>query len=143
MQATNPLANYFYAMAMWKENGQPSDAASVAGVEALLKKAVSLDAQCGPAWLQLGVLSDERKDYNGAISYFQKAVAADPEMSEAHYRLGTAYDRLGERDKAKLEFDLHETIDREQKAQVEQQRRAIKQFQVLEPEQTPDQAAKP
>jgi Spy/CpxP family protein refolding chaperone len=64
-------------------------------------------------------------------------------MSEAHYRLGTAYDRLGERDKAKLEFDLHETIDREQKAQVEQQRRAIKQFQVLEPEQTPDQAAKP
>ena len=130
MQAADPLANYFYAMAMWKENGQPSDAASVAGVEALLKKAVSLDAQCGPAWLELGILSDERKDYGGAISYFQKAVAADPEMSEAHYRLGTAYDRVGERDKAKLEFDLHETLDREQKAQVEAQRRAIKQFDV-------------
>ena len=141
-QPANPLANYYYAMALWKQDGQPVDETSAAGVEALLNKAVSVDAQCGEAWLQLGVLSYSRKEYDKAIGYFQKAIAADPQMSEAHYRLGMAYDRVDERDKAKLELDLHETIDREQKQEVEQQRRAIKQFEVQEPPQPPDQATK-
>jgi hypothetical protein len=57
-------------------------------------------------------------------------------MSEAHYRLAMAYDRVGERDKAKAELALHQKLDEEQKAEVERQRRAIKQFQVLDTPKT-------
>jgi tetratricopeptide (TPR) repeat protein len=129
-QPGNPLASYYYAIAMWKQNGQPVDKASVAPVEALLHRAVNLDNKCALAWLQLGVLSYSRRDYQDAIDFFRRATAADPQLGEAHYRLGMAYDRMGERDQAKAELDLHEKIERQQKEEVERQRRAIKQFRV-------------
>jgi len=137
LQPANPLASYYYAMAMWKQSGQPVDKTAAAPVEALLHRAVSLDSQCAPAWLQLGVLSYSRNDYKDAIDSLRRAIAADPQLSEAHYRLGMAYDRVGERDQAKAEFDLHEKIDREQKDEVERQRRAIKQFRVQDTVQSP------
>ncbi len=136
-QPGNPLASYYYAMAIWKHNGQPMDKASVAPVEALLQRAVNLDDKCAVAWLQLGVLSYSRRDYQDAVGFFRRATAADPQLGEAHYRLGMAYDRMGERDQAKAELDLHEKIEREQKEEVERQRRAIKQFRVLDTVQPP------
>ncbi len=36
-------------------------------------------------------------------------------MSEAHYRLGMAYDRIGEREKAKTELALHRSWIQKQK----------------------------
>jgi len=131
-QPNNSLANYYYAMAIWKQNGQPVDKAAVALVEALLERAVNLDSKCAVAWLQLGVLRYSRGDYQGAVDFFRHATAADPEMSEAHYRLAMAYDRVGLRDQAKAELELHEQIDKAQKEEVERQRRAIKQFRVLD-----------
>jgi tetratricopeptide (TPR) repeat protein len=129
-QPSNAMASYYYAMGMWKQSGQPVDPAGAAPVEALLRRAVSVDDRCAVAWMQLGVLSYSRKDFRTAIDFFQRATAANPELSEAHYRLGMAYDRVGERDEAKAELDLHEKIDQEQKVQIERQRRAIKQFRV-------------
>ncbi|MGB9031863.1 MAG: carboxypeptidase regulatory-like domain-containing protein [Acidobacteriaceae bacterium] len=131
-QPENPLASYYYAMAIWKQNGQPVDKSSVAPVEALLHRAVILDNKCAVAWLQLGVLSYSRRDYQDAVDFFRRATSADPQFGEAHYRLGMAYDRMGERDQAKAELDLHEKIEREQKEKVERQRRTIKQFRVLD-----------
>ena len=43
-----------------------------------------------------------------------------------------AYDRVGEREQANAELDLHEKIDKKQKEEVERERRAIKQFRVLD-----------
>jgi tetratricopeptide (TPR) repeat protein len=129
-QPGNPLASYYYAMAMWKQNGQPLDKTSVAPVETLLHRAVDLDNKCGVAWLQLGVLSYSRGEYQASIDFFRRATVADPQLSDAHYRLGMAYDRVGERDRARAELDLHEKIQREQQEEVERQRRAIKQFRV-------------
>jgi tetratricopeptide (TPR) repeat protein len=131
-QPGNPLASYYYAMAIWKQNGQPVDEASAAPVEALLHRAVNLDNKCAVAWLQLGVLSYSRRDYQDAVDFFRRATAADPQLAEAHYRLGMAYDRVGEREQAKVELDLHEKIEREQKEEVERQRRTIKQFRVMD-----------
>jgi tetratricopeptide (TPR) repeat protein len=136
MQPSNPLASYDYAVALWKHDGMPIDAAGTAPVEALLHQAVTADPRCAVAWLQLGVLRFLRNDYSGSVDYFQRAVAADPGMSEAHYRLAMAYDRVGERDKAREELALHQKIDQEQKEEVERRRRAIKQFRVLDALQT-------
>ncbi|HKF45970.1 MAG TPA: carboxypeptidase regulatory-like domain-containing protein [Terracidiphilus sp.] len=131
-QPANPLANYYYAIALWKHSGRSTDAHVREQVEALLNRAVALDPKCSEAYLQLGIVATAGREDAQAIGFYQKAIAADPQLSEAHYRLGVAFDRMGERDKAKQEFQLHEQIERQQKAQVEQQRREVKQFLVVE-----------
>ncbi len=134
LQPDNPLANYFYAMTMWKQHGQSVDVKILRQVEAMLTKAVTVDPRCSDAYLQLGVLHSTQRDYQGAIGYYAKAIETNPQMSEAHYRLGVAYDRVGDHPRAQREFELHEQIDKQQKADVERQRREVKQFLVVVPE---------
>lgn len=140
MQPANALATYYYAVALWKHDGKPVDRAKLEPVEALLHRAVTTDPKCAVAWLQLGALQFLRADYSGSVDFFQRAVAADPTMSEAHYRLAMAYDHVGERDKAKAELAQYEKLHQEQKEEVERQRRAIKQFRVLDALDSPSSA---
>ena len=128
----NSLANYFYAMALWKQQGHAADKAALAQVETLLTKAVSLDAKCSDGYLQLGILAASEHDYEKAIGLYGKAIEADPQSGEAHYRLGVAYDHVGEREKAAREFQLHDEIDKRQAAAIEQERRDVKQFVVVQ-----------
>jgi Flp pilus assembly protein TadD len=67
-----------------------------------------------------------------AIQLYTKAIEVDPQLGEAHYRLGVAYDRLGQREKAQQEFQLHSEIEKRQAAAVERERREIKQFVVVQ-----------
>jgi len=130
-QPGNSLANYFYAMAIWKRQGQPPDQRDLEKVEVLLSKAVAIDAKCGDAYLQLGVLSASQREYEKAVGFYTKAIEVNPSLGEAHYRLGVAYDRIGQPAKAKQEFQLHYEIEKRQAAAVEQQRREVKQFLVV------------
>lgn len=117
-------ANYFYAMFLLKQGAAPA----TDRVRQLLLRAVALDAKCSDGYLQLGILSAAQKEYRDAISYYQKALEANPQNGEAHYRLGIVYDRTGEPAKAKAEYQFHEQIDAANAALVESQRRAVKQF---------------
>jgi tetratricopeptide (TPR) repeat protein len=123
-QPGNATAYYLYAMAILKDQPETPQQAL-----ALLNKAVELDAKCGDAYLQLGILS--QGDPQRAIGYYTRAIAANPQLGEAHYRLGVAYDRIGQAEKARQEFQLHDEIERVQAAAVERQRREVKQFQVV------------
>jgi tetratricopeptide (TPR) repeat protein len=131
-QPENALANYYYAMTVWKQQGQPVDPKVLGRVEAMLTKAVTLDPKCAEGYLQLGNLHASQRDYANAIDFYEKAIAANPGLIEAHYRLGVAYDRTGERAKAKEEFLLHDQIQKQQAAEVDRQRREVKQFLVVE-----------
>jgi Tfp pilus assembly protein PilF len=131
MQPENSLANYFYAMALLKRNEQAPEKDSTAQAEALLAKAVSDDPKCSDGYLQLGILAYSQHDVPKAIEFYTKAIDADPQSGEAHYRLGVAYDRLGEREKAQAQFQMHDAIEKQQAAAVEQQRREVKQFLVV------------
>lgn len=131
LRPADPLANYYYAMTLWKQKGTSADAPSLQRVQDLLTKAVSEDPGCSAAYLQLGVLEATRRDFNKAIAYYNKAIEANPQMSEAHYRLGVAYDRVGEKEKAQQQFQLHDQIEKRQAAAVEKQRREVKQFLVV------------
>ncbi|KAA6464778.1 tetratricopeptide repeat protein [Acidobacteria bacterium AB60] len=126
----NPLASYYDAMAIWKQSGRSSDPQVLARVEELLNQAVALDSRCADAYLQLGNLNVARRDSAGAIADYSKAIEADPQLAEAHYRLGLAYDRVGEKEKANREFAIHEELDKQQAAEIERQRREVKQFLV-------------
>jgi tetratricopeptide (TPR) repeat protein len=130
-QPGNSLANYFYAMAIWKRQQLPADQRELQQVEALLTKAVTIDAKCGDGYLQLGILYSSQRDFEKAISFYKKAIEANPLLGEAHYRLGVAYDRTGEPAKAKQEFQMHDEIEKQQAAAVEEQRREVKQFLVV------------
>jgi tetratricopeptide (TPR) repeat protein len=130
-QPESPLANYLYAMAIWKRQELRPDQLALQEVETLLTKAVKIDRNCVSAYLQLGILYSSQHNYEKAIDFYTKAIEIDPQLGEAHYRLGMAYDRTGEPAKAKREFVLHDEIEKQNAAAVERQRREIKQFLIV------------
>ena len=130
-QPDSPLANYLYAMAVWKRQELRSDPPALQQIETLLANAVKIDRNCVEAYLQLGILYSSQRNYGKAIGFYTKAIELDPQSGEAHYRLGVAYDRTGEPTKAKAEFALHDEIEKQKAAAVERQRQEIKQFLVV------------
>jgi Flp pilus assembly protein TadD len=82
--------------------------------------------------LQLGILAASQQSYEKAIKLYAKASEVNPQLAEAHYRLGVAYEHLGERDKAAQEFQLHDQIEKRQADAVERERRELKQFVVVQ-----------
>jgi len=134
-QPDNSLANYLYAMAIWKRQQQPPDQLAAQQVETFLAKAVAIDAKCADAYLQLGILYSSERNIERAIAFYLKAIDADPKLAEAHYRLAVAYDRNGEHAKAAQEFQLHDEIKKAEAEATERQRREIKQFLVDAPGQ--------
>jgi tetratricopeptide (TPR) repeat protein len=120
-------ANYFYAMFLLKQGGTSAPDRA----RQLLLRTVAVDPKYSDAYLQLGIMLAGQKDYGGAIAYYRKALEADPQNSEAHYRLGVAYDRTGEPGQAKAEYQMHQQIDAANAAQMETQRRAVKQFSIV------------
>jgi tetratricopeptide (TPR) repeat protein len=130
-QPQNSLANYLYAMAILKSLQQTSDGKALEQAKTLLNRAVTIDPKCADAYLQLGILSFTQHETEKAIGYYTKAIEAQPQLGEAHYRLGVAYDRIGAPEKATQEFHLHDEIEKQQAATVERQRREVKQFLVV------------
>jgi tetratricopeptide (TPR) repeat protein len=121
----NALALYYYAVALGK---QEPGSESFAAIESELKKAIEVDPQLGNAYLELGILYSQRKDYPEAISAFQKAIEITPLPAEAHYRLGQVYGRMGEVEKAGKEIELFKQISEQKKSEVEHERHKIQQF---------------
>jgi tetratricopeptide (TPR) repeat protein len=120
----NPLAHYYYALAL----GKQPDNANATAIESELKKAIELDPQRGGAYLELGILYSQRKDYPEAISAFQKAIEVTPLPAEAHYRLGQVYGHMGEVENASKEIELFKQISEQKKNEAERERHKIQQF---------------
>ena len=97
LQPENGMANYYYAVSLWKRRKSPESIEDLPRVKSLLEKAISLDPKLGAAYLQLGILYSERKDLSKAISAYQHAIAATPRLEEAHYRLAPRTTRRGRR----------------------------------------------
>ncbi len=130
-QPESALANFYYAMTVWKAEQSSDNKTELQHVETLLTKAVTVDAKFEDALLQLGILCFSEGDFKRATELFQRAVAVDPQSSAAHYRLGMAYARIGEQEKSREEFLRYRELDKQQAAAIEQQRKEIKQFMVV------------
>jgi tetratricopeptide (TPR) repeat protein len=128
LQPDNAEANYYYAVGLWKQGEDQSDTGRAAKVEALLKKAIHLNPKYAAAYLQLGILHSEQKNYPQAISDYQQAIHADQEMEEAHYRLAQAYRRIGDAAKAEAELQIYDTVAKESEQKTERERHEIRQF---------------
>jgi tetratricopeptide (TPR) repeat protein len=130
-QPANAMANYYYAIALWKRQRGSGNSASSRQVEALLEKAVKLNPNLAEAYVQLGVVYFERSDFAHAIPAFQQAIRVSPQLSEAHYRLSLAYKRTGDDAKARDEFAAYQETEKMETAAAERQRSELKQFLVI------------
>ena len=144
LQPDNALANYYYAVGLWKQSAGSVDSNNErsARVESLLQKAVRLDPKLGTAYLQLGILYSQRADFSRAISAYQKAIEVSREevtpeqvsreinetLEEAHYRLAQAYLRTGDKPRAQEQLQLHDRLAKQTKNDTERARREIRQF---------------
>jgi tetratricopeptide (TPR) repeat protein len=141
-QPGSSIANYLYAMSILKHQEQRPDKQAVQQAVTLLMKAVTIDSKCSEAYLQLGIISASQSDQNKAIGFYEEAIEANPQLSDAYYRLGVAYDRTGQSAKAKREFQLHDQIKQRQAEDTERQRREIKQFLIVQPGKAVGQGVK-
>jgi tetratricopeptide (TPR) repeat protein len=127
----NPTANYYYAIALWKHGRAEGNAEDVQRSEALLEKAVSLSPAIGEAYLQLGILQEERGDFSRAMQSYKRAIEAKPELAEAHRRLASVYKRKGEDAKAQAEFEAYQQAEKAETAEMDEERRELRQFLVI------------
>ncbi len=137
LQPESADANYYYAVALWRLRGVPNYAARTAQVESLLNHAIHLDSKFASAYLQLGILHAEQRDYPRAISDYREAIQLDPRMKDAHYRLAQAYRQTGEAGKSAAELQIYNQIAKESAQELEHERHEIGQFVYVLREQSP------
>jgi tetratricopeptide (TPR) repeat protein len=77
----------------------------------------------------LGRIKFEQKDFVSAIDLLRKAVAADSTRREAHYYLGLAYARTGQKEPAEKELLISSQVEHEE---VESHRTVSK---IMDPDQ--------
>jgi tetratricopeptide (TPR) repeat protein len=130
-QPGNALANYYYAISLWKREKGSEHPADFKQVEALLEKSVAIDPRLDEAYLQLGVLFFTRGDFEHAIRDYRKAIEINPQLGEAHRQLGLAYKRTGEKVKAQEEFEAYQQAEKAEAAEIERQRGELRQFLII------------
>lgn len=127
-QPKNAQANFYYALVLWKASRNSRDKATTEQVELLLKSAIRLDPALPGAYLQLGILHSEQRDYQAALLDYEQAVQADPKSEEAHFRLAQTYRQLGNSEKAEAELQLYHQTAKESAQSAERERHEIRQF---------------
>jgi len=128
LQPRSADANYYYAVGLWKLRKAAPEKSNPAEIESLLRNAIQINPKHAAAHLQLGILHSDQRAYAEAIADFEKALEADSQLEEAHYRLAQAYRQTGDSDKAKAELHLYSQLSKESAQKREQERHEIKQF---------------
>jgi len=128
LEPRNALAQYYYAVSLWKGKKVSDPGTDMSTVEALLEKAISLDDSLAEAHVQLGNLYADQHKYDKSIPQYERALALDPNLSDAHYRLGTDYVHVGQKESAQKEFAVYQKLRAEHLAEVEKEHAEVQQF---------------
>jgi len=128
LEPENALAQYYYALSLWKGHRSQGSAVDMHHVESLLKRAVSLNDRLPEAHLQLGDLYADQHMYEKSVPEYEHALALNPDLSDAHYRLATDYVHLGQKEKAEQEFAVYQKLRTAHLAEVDKEEAQIKQF---------------
>jgi len=124
----NPRALYYYAMSLWKGKRAQQTDQDLSEIAKLLKSSIALDNKFAEAHLQLGNLYSDQKQYAAAIPEYMEALTQNPDLADAHYRLGQAYVRTGDRQAAQQQFDVYQKLRTQHLAGLDQQKAEIRQF---------------
>lgn len=128
VEPKNALAQYYYALSLWKGRRSQGSAPNLQLVETLLKNAIALNDRLSEAHLQLGDLYADQHLYEKSVPEYERAVALNPNLSDAHYRLGTDYVHLGQKEKADQEFAVYQKLRAEHLVEVDKEAAEVKRF---------------
>jgi len=128
LQQGDALAQYYYAISLWKGKRVGDAGAELGTVESLLRKAISLDDSLAEAHVQLGNLYADQRRYSDSIPQYERALELNPNLSDAHYRLGTEYVHVGKKEEAQKEFAVYQKLRAEHLAEVQKERDEVQQF---------------
>jgi len=137
LQPGNALAQYYYAVSLWKGKRVADSATDLGTVESLLQKSIALDDSLADAHVQLGNLYADQHRYEQSIPQYVRALDLDPNLSDAHYRLGTDYVHVGEKESAQKEFAVYQKLRAQHLAEVEKERAEVQQFVYSERDSVP------
>ena len=93
-----------------------------------MNRAIALDPKFGDAYLELGLLQSEKREYAQAVASLQKAIEFTPLPDQAHLRLAQVYREMGDTEKAKKESALYEEVSAKKKEQLARDRKELGQF---------------
>jgi tetratricopeptide (TPR) repeat protein len=119
---------YYHYGTMLYLNAQSAPKIDFQAAKLYLHRALSLNPRLAEAYVQLATVLQTEDQNRESLPFLDEAVRSNPKLASAHYRLGLAYRRLGEKDKAATEFALSEKLNAEQQAGRE--KRTVIQFLV-------------
>jgi tetratricopeptide (TPR) repeat protein len=128
LEPNDALAQYYYAVSLWKGKRSEANSINYPLVESLLRKAVSLDGALAEAHLQLGILYAEQHEYAKSLPEYTRAVELNGGLADAHYRLGQYYVHAGQKDRAQQEFQTFQQLQAHHQADVDKERAEVRQF---------------
>jgi tetratricopeptide (TPR) repeat protein len=128
LEPTNALAQYYYAMSLWKGKQMEDSSLDMQVVESLLKKSLALDDKLPEAHVQLGNLYADQHHYDQSIPEYARALELNPNLPDAHYRLGQDYVHVGKKEQAQQEFAVYQKLRAEQLAEEDKERAEVQQF---------------
>jgi tetratricopeptide (TPR) repeat protein len=128
LQPRNGRALYYYAMSLWKGKRAQDPGLDLHQIESLLTKSIELDPTLAEAQLQLGNLYSDQSKYADAIPHYKRALELNTDLADAHYRLGQAYVRTGEKDRAQQELQVYQQLRAQHLADLDKQRAEVRQF---------------
>ena len=128
LRPNDAQASYYYAMSLWKGRRAQDPSLDLHQIEALLKKTVTLDPKFSEGHLQLGNFYSDQAEYAAAIPEYTKALASNPDLADARYRLGQAYVHTGAKDKAQEQFQVYQQLRAQHMAELDKQIADIRQF---------------
>ena len=63
-----------------------------------------------------------------SIPEYQRALELNPNLPDAHYRLGQDYVHVGQKDRAQQEFAVYQKLQAQHMAEVDKERAEVQQF---------------
>ena len=139
LEPRDGLAQYYYAVSLWKGKRSQASGINYQQVETLLRKAIALDDTLAEAHLQLGILYSEQHEYAKSFPQYMRTIELDPNLPDAHYRLGQYYVHAGEKQRAQQEFQTFQQLQAHHQAELDKERAEVRQFVYS----TPPGASKP
>lgn len=93
----------------------PATGAHLDQAQQLLEQAIRVDSKLPEAYYQLGVLQQQRLQWNESERSLLKAIDLRPSFAEAHYRLARAYSHTGRHELATKEIALQQQYSQQEK----------------------------
>jgi tetratricopeptide (TPR) repeat protein len=128
LQPNNALAQYYYAMGLWKGKRLEESSVNFREVDSLLRKSIALDGTFADAHLQLGILYADQREFDKSLPEYKRALELNPNLSDAHYRLGQYYVHAGQKDHAQQEFAIYQQLEAQRMAAVDKEKAEVQQF---------------